>query len=389
MKKILATIAEKIKRRIETAIDAGINQLTKLKEWLKRVRDDILSKLVIKISSLIPEGYSQQLIEIEKGMKKLKDALPSEEEIERIANLAKTTGTIPKKDLREISEFISKISNEDIEKIMTLAETTKDFKKRDTRAISKFIKKFSKEELEKMVKMGEMGLIDISDDELDNVKVVLSRISNALEGNLEPFSKMSKKKIEESLNRADRLLKIDQKYGYTDDEIERLSEDFTILKWFLKPGERDIHAPTEKLEKIREEEKEAIYRKITLGDREEIEELTKLNIRLLFHTGCELLRRWEFKRAYENFDYITKRNVNLKGAWLNKGIALGNMAKYEKEIECYDKALEISKNKEYASAWYNKGIALKNLNRDEEAEECFERAKEINLEISNLVERSS
>ena len=360
----IAEEKEKKEENNRAEVREEVTQLIKYEGELEKSRNIILNKLLEKISSL--EGYTKRLTEIEK---ELRDLFSGEKG----------------KEAREILEFLSKSSKGDLEKIASIVEKAMSAQEKGE------VIPTSELELERLgeriKKMREMGLIDISDEELDNVKIVLDRIGKAPEGHFEFLSKISKEKIEESLNRIDSQIKIDQKYGYTDDEIERLREDLIILKWFLKPDERVITVPREKLEKIREEEKEGIYKKITLKDIEEIEELTELNTRLLFHTGCELLRRRKFKTAYENFDYITKINNNLRGAWLNKGIALGSMDKYEEEINCYDKALELDEN--YASARYNKGIALKNLKRDDEAEECFEKAKEINPEFSNLVERSS
>jgi dsDNA-specific endonuclease/ATPase MutS2 len=130
-------------------------KIIKFLEWQKRVREDSLTKLLIKLSNHCLDGYSQQLIEIKERIQKLRDLLPRDDEIERIANLAKTAGTIPKKDLRDISAFITKISNDDILKITTLAEATKEFEARDAKSISRFIKKFSKDELEKTAILAE------------------------------------------------------------------------------------------------------------------------------------------------------------------------------------------------------------------------------------------
>jgi Flp pilus assembly protein TadD/predicted amidohydrolase len=61
--------------------------------------------------------------------------------------------------------------------------------------------------------------------------------------------------------------------------------------------------------------------------------------------------------------------------WFRKGVALGELGKYEEAIKCYDKAIEIKPNDE--EAWYNKGVALGKLGKHEEAIRCFDRAIEI------------
>ena len=86
---------------------------------------------------------------------------------------------------------------------------------------------------------------------------------------------------------------------------------------------------------------------------------------------------------------VSKKGRERAVALNNLGVALSDWAeliegkepeearkKYEKAIECYDKALEINPN--YAEAWNNKGVALSKLRRYEEAIECFNRALKIN-----------
>lgn len=365
MKKMLATIGGIIKKGIETAIGACINQLIKFEGRLKRARNDILNKLLVKISSLIPEGYSQQLIEIEKGIKKLKDALPSEEEIEKSANLAKTARAIPKRDLRAISEIINKISKEDIEKITALAEATKGFKRENARAISKFIKKFSKEELEKIEKI----LIKIKSSEM---KDKLAKLEDS------GIFKMSADKIEDlkaGIEVAELLPVLDELELTTPDkQLPPLGLD-EIKKGINSCRAGIIHKldnRTKGLEELTSHEPK-ITAKILLKIVDEYK-IRELQIRELHHKGVELLEKESYKEAHDCFASIIQINSRLKKAWLNKGIALGLGGSLEDEINCYIKALEIDEN--YREAWYNRGIALKNLNRPDEAEECFKEVPE-------------
>ena len=55
----------------------------------------------------------------------------------------------------------------------------------------------------------------------------------------------------------------------------------------------------------------------------------------------------------------------------NKGLALGNLGKYQEAIEWYDKALKIDPN--YVDALNNKGIALNNLGKYQEAIEWYDK----------------
>ena len=57
------------------------------------------------------------------------------------------------------------------------------------------------------------------------------------------------------------------------------------------------------------------------------------------------------------------------------GIAYGDKEKYDKEIECYQKAVEI--NPEDAKAYYNMGIAYSDKGNYDKAIECYQNAIEI------------
>ena len=86
--------------------------------------------------------------------------------------------------------------------------------------------------------------------------------------------------------------------------------------------------------------------------------------------------RKKYEKAIECYDRALEINPNFVEAWNNKGNVLDELGRYEEAIECYDKALEINPN--YAEAWNNKGVTLSMLRRYEEAIECFDRALEIN-----------
>uniref|UniRef100_UPI0011788002 CHAT domain-containing protein n=1 Tax=Calothrix rhizosoleniae TaxID=888997 RepID=UPI0011788002 len=62
-------------------------------------------------------------------------------------------------------------------------------------------------------------------------------------------------------------------------------------------------------------------------------------------------------------------------AWYNRGLALGNLGKYEQAIVSWDKALEIKPD--YHKAWYNRGLDLGNLGRYEQAIASWDKALEI------------
>ncbi|MFZ0511560.1 MAG: tetratricopeptide repeat protein [Candidatus Nitrosopolaris sp.] len=62
-------------------------------------------------------------------------------------------------------------------------------------------------------------------------------------------------------------------------------------------------------------------------------------------------------------------------AWNNKGIALGNLGKYEEAVKSFEEATRIKAD--FALAWYNKGIALGNLGKYEEAIISYDEAISI------------
>ncbi|MEW6680716.1 MAG: tetratricopeptide repeat protein, partial [bacterium] len=80
------------------------------------------------------------------------------------------------------------------------------------------------------------------------------------------------------------------------------------------------------------------------------------------------------------FDRVIRLNPNLAEAWSNKGIALGNLGKYDEEIKCYDEAIKINPN--YDKAWSNKGIALGNLGKYDESIKCYDEAIKINPNLA-------
>lgn len=67
--------------------------------------------------------------------------------------------------------------------------------------------------------------------------------------------------------------------------------------------------------------------------------------------GVKLFKKGKNKKAYDKFNEIIKKNSNLKGAWLNKGVASGRLGKTGEEIYCYIEALGIDRG--YDKAIHN------------------------------------
>jgi tetratricopeptide (TPR) repeat protein len=102
---------------------------------------------------------------------------------------------------------------------------------------------------------------------------------------------------------------------------------------------------------------ELVLRKV----RETQEGLKPANVDSLYRMGIALLKDKEYQKAKECFDEITTIDPNLKGAWLNKGFAAGELGDISKEIGYYKMALKIDKN--YKKARNNMKIAKRKRKR--------------------------
>jgi tetratricopeptide (TPR) repeat protein len=86
---------------------------------------------------------------------------------------------------------------------------------------------------------------------------------------------------------------------------------------------------------------------------------SQLKIESLYRKGCDLLNKKAYEGAKNCFDELTRKNPDLKGAWLNLGVALGKLGKIEDEIVCYEMALGIDET--YGKALRNRDIAQKKI----------------------------
>ena len=77
--------------------------------------------------------------------------------------------------------------------------------------------------------------------------------------------------------------------------------------------------------------------------------------------------------AFDPFQQLPAPDAH--DAWYNRGIALGNLGRFEKAIASYDQAVQIKPDDH--KAWYNRGYALGNLDRLEEAIASYDQAIKI------------
>ena len=104
--------------------------------------------------------------------------------------------------------------------------------------------------------------------------------------------------------------------------------------------------------------------------------LIEMNPEYWNNKGIALGELKRYEEAIECFDKAIELNPNDPWYWYNKGVALSELKRYEEEIECYDRAIELDPNNPWY--WNNKGTALGKLERYEEEIECYDRAIELN-----------
>jgi tetratricopeptide (TPR) repeat protein len=277
------------------------------------------------------------------------------------------------KDAKVIFDFISKTSKEDLEKIRILAETEKTIEEKDAKAIFDFISKFSKEDLEKiantMEKAGSMQkegvIIPVEGLELKKLE---EKIKKMREMELIDISEDEFEKIKNALEQVGRLRSLNYNFVPTKEETEKLEQIRIILAVAVQLSKQELkepfitEVPSNKLKFIANvsDSNEGHDKTSTINNLEaRIKTIEKEQlVTRLYREGIDFINRSAYKEAYECFDQITEINQNLKGAWLNKGVALdrlGGLDKIEKEIECYETALWI--DEKYDKALRNKEIA--------------------------------
>jgi len=104
--------------------------------------------------------------------------------------------------------------------------------------------------------------------------------------------------------------------------------------------------------------------------------IEELKVWELVNKGMALGNLGKYQEAIACCDEAIRINSRSAEAWVNKGMALGDLSKYQEAIACYDEAIKI--NSRDAEVWNNKGIALKNLSKYQDAITCYDEAIRIN-----------
>ena len=96
---------------------------------------------------------------------------------------------------------------------------------------------------------------------------------------------------------------------------------------------------------------------------------------IYLNKGISLVELEKYDDAVTCYDKAATIDANDSLIWYNRGVALTQLEKYEDAILSYEKAIEISPG--YGDAWYNKAELLKHKGQDAEAETCFIKVKEL------------
>ena len=96
---------------------------------------------------------------------------------------------------------------------------------------------------------------------------------------------------------------------------------------------------------------------------------------IYLNKGISLVELERFEDAVTCYDKAATIDTNDSLIWYNRGVALTELEKYDDAILSYEKAIEISPG--YADAWYNKAELLKHTGLEDEANVCFDKVKEL------------
>ncbi|MBO4600527.1 MAG: tetratricopeptide repeat protein [Bacteroidales bacterium] len=95
------------------------------------------------------------------------------------------------------------------------------------------------------------------------------------------------------------------------------------------------------------------------------------------HLDVDAPEAWAmFNAAVAAFDKVIELEPEYYGVQCQRGVALGNMQRYEEAVECYRKALE-EDEEDYAAAYYL-ACAYRDMGDEESAKRYFAMAKELN-----------
>jgi tetratricopeptide (TPR) repeat protein len=96
--------------------------------------------------------------------------------------------------------------------------------------------------------------------------------------------------------------------------------------------------------------------------------------------GSDQYESEPYETALRIYDKFLTQNRNDSSAWNNKGIALGDLNRFNEALDCFNEAIKI--NSSSAEAWNNIGVSLDKINRHEEALEKYNKSININSKLA-------
>jgi tetratricopeptide (TPR) repeat protein len=341
-------------------------ELNDLKKELGESIATILNKLFDGISGLLEKEYKDRLIGLEKSIEELK-----KKEKEKVVLDLKTY-------------------KEELEDVRNLAETAKSISEGNIEKIAKITMEESEIEVLKG-KVSEIRLTDILADKSKGTTTVSDYTKQASEGDIGTISGLEESEILELKDKIEKIEEIEE-IKLSDIPIEKIAKIRSIIEKMKQEGknipkEEDLEdieklffserlaalIPAEDREPLKQPLPDSMPLKKVIEDivynvtgfEKRLEgirkELKQFIIESSYRKGISLLKKEAYEDAKECFDEIITMNPNIKGAWLNRGVASGGLGDIKEEIACYDIALR--KDKKYEKALHNKKIAGRKIKR--------------------------
>jgi tetratricopeptide (TPR) repeat protein len=116
----------------------------------------------------------------------------------------------------------------------------------------------------------------------------------------------------------------------------------------------------------------------SLSQKDRSVEKSEPNFLLQLLRGGELLAAERNLEALELFETVLAEDESYSDAWIERGICLSKLGRYEEAIASYDQAISI--NPDDDQSWFYRGICLSKLGRHEEAIASYDQLISINSE---------
>lgn len=124
---------------------------------------------------------------------------------------------------------------------------------------------------------------------------------------------------------------------------------------------------------------EALYRS-KMGGAPPFPKLPDKTATFWVNKGVSLYSLERYEEAIRSYDQALKMEPRRGEAWINRALSLAALGRYEETIDCLDRALEIDSKDVYV--WTTRGNSLNCLGQHEKAIRCFEKALGIDPQFT-------